>query len=254
VGVNDLEKAARLLARARRGVAFTGAGVSAESGIRTFRGEGGLWREYDPIKVASFENFMADPTAYWTVARERGAVALSARPNPGHYALAAMEEAGHMAALVTQNTDGLHLEAGSSRVIELHGSSRAVQCLDCGAREPRAAVQDRLDRELPPRCLYCGGGFLKPTTILFGEAMPLDAVSEALTSARGADLMLVVGTSLVVYPAAEVPLAAVEAGAPMIIVNAEPTPFDGLAEVVIRGRSGEVLPRLVELAEPLAGG
>jgi NAD-dependent deacetylase len=247
--VSDLEKAARLLAQARRGVAFTGAGVSAESGIRTFRGEGGLWKEYDPIKVASIDSFMADPSAYWTIARKRGAVALSARPNPGHYALAAMEEAGHLAALVTQNTDGLHLDAGSSRVIELHGSGRMVQCLDCGAREPRADVQGRLDREMPPLCIHCRGAFLKPTTILFGEPMPLEAVSEALTSARSADLMLVVGTSLVVYPAADVPLTAVEAGAPMIIVNAEPTPFDALAAVVIRGRSGEVLPRLLELAE-----
>jgi NAD-dependent deacetylase len=197
---------------------------------------------------------MADPGAYWTIARKRGAAALSARPNPGHYALAAMEEAGHVAALVTQNTDGLHRDAGSSRVIELHGTGRVVQCLDCGAREPRSDVQDRLDSEMPPRCLLCRGGFLKPMAVLFGEPMPLDAVSEALASARDADLMLVVGTSLVVYPAAEVPLSAVEAGAPMVIVNAEPTPFDALAEVVIRGRSGEVLPRLLELAEPLAGG
>jgi NAD-dependent deacetylase len=107
---------------------------------------------------------------------------------------------------------------------------------------------------MPPRCLLCGGAFLKPTTVLFGEPMPPDAVAEAMASARGADLMLVVGTSLVVYPAADVPLVALEAGAPMVIVNAEPTPFDALAEVVIRGRSGEVLPRLLEMAQPLAGG
>lgn len=239
-----------MLVQARRGVAFTGAGVSAESGIRTFRGENGLWKQYDPVKVASIESFMADPGAYWTVSRERGAVALGARPNPGHTALAALEEAGHLALVVTQNTDGLHQDAGSRRVIELHGSGRWVECLDCGGKEPRSDVQARLDVELPPHCRLCGGSLLKPTTILFGEPMPMAAVSDALSAARSADLMLVVGTSLQVYPAAEVPLVAATAGAPMIIVNDEPTPFDGMAEMILRGRSGEILPRLVDLVQP----
>lgn len=242
---SGLERAAQLVAQARRGVAFTGAGISAESGIRTFRGEDGLWKQYDPVKVASIESFMSDPGAYWKVARERGAVALAARPNPGHYALAALEEAGYLAAVVTQNTDGLHLDAGSRRVLELHGSGRTVQCLDCGGREPRGDVQARLETEMPPRCPLCGGAFLKPTTVLFGQAMPLETVAEAMSAARASDLMLVVGSSLVVYPAAEVPLVAVQAGAPLVIVNAEPTPFDEMAEVLIRGRSGEVLPQLL---------
>jgi NAD-dependent deacetylase len=243
-----LSRAAGLLAAARSGIAFTGAGVSAESGIRTFRGEDGLWKQYDPTRVASIHYFLEDPAAYWSVSRERGATALRARPNPGHLALARMERMGHLAAVVTQNTDGLHRDAGSRRVVELHGSGRWVECLDCAAREPRAEVQTRLERELPPRCLRCGGGRLKPTVVLFGEPLPAAAVEEAFALARAADLVLVAGSSLVVYPAADVPLAAVEAGAPMVIVNAEPTPFDRLAEVVIRGRSGEVLPRLAQLA------
>lgn len=242
-----VERAAELLAAASRGLALTGAGVSAESGIPTFRGEGGLWTQYDPIKVASIDYFMADPSAYWQVSKDRGRVALAAYPNPGHRALAALEAAGHLAAVVTQNTDGLHQESGGRRVIELHGSSRTVQCLDCGNREPRGEVQARLDIEMPPRCKVCGGGFLKPTVVLFGEAMPVAAVEEAFGLARQADVMLVVGSSLVVYPAAEIPLAAVRSGAPLIVVNAEPTPFDELAEVVIHGKSGEVLPEIVAL-------
>jgi NAD-dependent deacetylase len=244
-----IERAAELLASARRGVALTGAGVSAESGIPTFRGEGGLWTKYDPIKLASIDSFLADPAAYWMVSRERGRVALAAKPNPGHLALAALEAAGHLVAVLTQNTDGLHQDAGSRRVIELHGSGRMVQCLDCGAREPRSDVQSRLDVEMPPRCKVCGNARLKPTVILFGEALPQGAVHEAFELARNADVMLVVGSSLVVYPAAELPLVASRSGARLIVVNAEPAPFDGLAEVVIHGRSGEVLPQILELID-----
>ena len=242
-----VRQAAEILSSARRGLALTGAGVSAESGIPTFRGEGGLWKQYDPVKVASIEYFMADPSAYWRVSKDRGRVALAARPNPGHHALAALEAAGHLAGVVTQNTDGLHQEAGSRNVIEIHGSSRTVQCLDCGTREPRADVQARLDVEMPPRCKVCGGTFVKPTVVLFGEPMPQAAVAKAFALAREADLVLVVGSSLVVYPAADVPLVALRSGARMIVINAEPTPFDELAEVVIHGRSGEVLPKIVGL-------
>ena len=243
----SIQRAAELLSAARSGLAMTGAGVSAESGIPTFRGEGGLWTQYDPVKVASIDYFLEDPSAYWTVSKDRGPVVLSAQPNPGHHALAALESAGRLAAIVTQNTDGLHQQAGSRRVIELHGSGRTVQCLDCGAREPRADVQARLDVEMPPRCRVCGGMFLKPTVVLFGEPLPPLAVQEAYDLAKAADVMLVVGSSLVVYPAADIPLEAVRAGAALIVVNAEPTPFDRLAEVVIYGRSGEVLPELVGL-------
>jgi NAD-dependent deacetylase len=244
-----VQRAAELLFGARNGVALTGAGVSAESGIPTFRGSGGLWSQYDPVKVASIDNFLRDPSAYWTVAKERGPAVLAARPNPGHRALAGLEKAGHLVALVTQNTDGLHQDAGSRHVIELHGSGRTVQCLDCGVREARADVQARLGAEMPPRCRMCGGIFLKPTVVLFGEAMPITAVEEAFALARAADVMLVVGSSLVVYPAAHVPLAAVEAGSALIVINAEPTPIDRFAEVVIHGRSGEVLPELLSLLD-----
>ena len=245
----SIERAAELIAAAHHAVALTGAGVSAESGIPTFRGAGGLWTKYDPVKVSSIDSFLADPASYWMVSKERGAVALAARPNAGHKALAEMEAAGHLVALVTQNTDGLHRDAGSSHVIELHGSGRTVECLECGRREPRADVQARLGVEMPPRCPDCGSTFLKPTVVLFGEPMPADAINEAFELARQADVMLVVGSSLVVYPAADVPIVALRSGARLVVVNAEPTPFDRFAEVVIHGRSGEVLPQIASLID-----
>ena len=244
-----VERAAELLSAARHGVAFTGAGASAESGIPTFRGAGELWSKYDPVKVASIDSFMSDPTAYWAVSKERGGIAIAARPNPAHYALASLEGAGNLVAIVTQNTDGLHQDSGCRHVIELHGSSRTVRCLDCGTRESRAVVQARLAVQMPPKCKACGGIFLKPTVVLFGEPLPAAAVQEAFALARSADVMLVVGSSLVVHPAADIPLAAVRSGAHLIIVNAEPTPFDSLAEVVIHGRAGEVLPEILSLVD-----
>jgi NAD-dependent deacetylase len=243
-----LTAAASLLSGARRGVAFTGAGVSAESGIRTFRGEDGLWKEYDPYKVASIDAFLEDPKRYWEVSRQRWSSFAHARPNAAHRALAAMEAAGKLAAVVTQNTDGLHRDAGTRRLIELHGSGRVVRCLDCGAEEPREQVQARLEREMPPHCLRCGSIHIKPAVVFFGEAMPRPAVEEAFELATHCDLMLVVGSSLQVYPAAQVPLAAVEAEAPLVIVNAEPTPFDEMADVVLTGQAGAILPALLERA------
>jgi NAD-dependent deacetylase len=242
-----VERAAELLGGARHGVALTGAGVSQESGIPTFRGQGGLWTQYDPVKVASIDSFLADPAAYWRVSRERGRVALAAKPNAGHVALAELEAAGRLVGVITQNTDGLHQDAGSRNVVELHGSGRTVECLTCGRREPRADVQARLEVEMPPRCPSCGGERLKPTVVLFGEPMPAAQVERAFELAAAADVMLVVGSSLVVFPAAEVPLVALRGGAALIVVNAEPAPVDGLAAIVIRGRAGEVLPAIARL-------
>ncbi len=249
-----IDHAAQLLASARRGLVFTGAGVSTESGIRDFRGPNGLWKQYDPYKTADIRYFMEDPARYWTIARERWSTYTQAHPNAGHYALAAMEEAGHVSSVVTQNTDGLHAAAGSRRVIEIHGNGREVVCLDCGAREPRADVQARLEAEMPPLCRLCNGTFIKPAVVFFGEALPQRALIEAYARAGEADLVLVVGSSLQVYPAADIPLAGKRAGAPMVIVNEEPTPFDELADVVIRGKSGEVLPILLEKGQQLVVG
>jgi NAD-dependent deacetylase len=238
-----LARAAALLRRSRSGIAFTGAGVSVESGIPHFRGEGGLWTKFDPYKVAHIDTFRKDPAQYWTYSLNHRRT--DAQPNPAHRALAELERLGYLRAVITQNTDGLHQQAGSREVIELHGSSHAVVCLDCEARFPRNEV-DRMNREhCPPACPSCGGRFLKPTVVLFGEALPMSALRDAQAMAMAADVVLVVGSSLQVYPAAGIPRLAREHGAELCIVNAEPTPFDYLATVVIHGKAGEALPQVV---------
>jgi NAD-dependent deacetylase len=236
-------QAAALLLNSRSGIAFTGAGVSVESGIPHFRGEGGLWTNFDPYKVAHIDTFRKNPGAYWTYSLNHRRP--DAEPNPAHRALVELERLGHLRAVITQNTDGLHQRAGSRQVIELHGSSHAVICLDCDARFPRDEV-DQMNREhCPPSCPACGGPFLKPTVVLFGEALPVGALRDAQALAIAADVVLIIGSSLQVYPAAGIPRLAREHGAEMCIVNAEPTPFDGLAAAVIHGKAGEVLPEIV---------
>ena len=220
--------------------------------IRTFRGQDGLWKHHDPVRTATLQYFMQDPIPYWTVSKERWETYRRAAPNPGHRALAALEAAGHLAAVVTQNTDGLHRQAGTRHLVELHGSGGTVRCLDCGAIESREEVQARLGAEMPPLCRTCGGRHLKPMVVFFGEGLPPSAIEEAFELAAACDLMLVVGSSLQVYPAAEVPRAAVERGAPLIVVNDEPTPIDIEATVVLHGRSGEILPALQSMVS--AGG
>jgi NAD-dependent deacetylase len=243
-GGGSVDDVAALLAQARSAIAFTGAGVSAESGIPVYRGEGGLWTKFDPYKVAHIETFLADPSQYWTYSLNHRRT--DAQPNPAHIALAELERAGRLRAVVTQNTDGLHQRAGSSRVIELHGSSHSVVCLDCESRFPRADA-DRMNREhCPPACPSCGGRYLKPTVVMFGEALPGDALHDAEELAREADLVLIVGSSLQVYPAAAIPRLAHEHGADLCIINAEPTPFDRMATVVIHGKAGETLPAIVQ--------
>ncbi len=246
VGVAE---AAALLRAARSGIAFTGAGISVESGIPHFRGEGGLWTKFDPYKVAHIDTFRKDPAQYWTYSLNHRRT--GAEPNPAHRALVELEERGHLRAVITQNTDGLHQKAGSRQVVELHGSSHDVVCLDCEARFPRAEV-DRMNREhCPPSCPACGGPFLKPTVVLFGEALPVDALRDAQALAMAADVVLIVGSSLQVYPAAGIPRLAREHGAQLCIVNAEPTPFDDIATAVVHGKAGEILPEVLRrIAQP----
>ncbi|MGI8564423.1 MAG: SIR2 family NAD-dependent protein deacylase [Candidatus Dormibacter sp.] len=244
---SPLADAARLLAGARRGVAFTGAGVSAESGITTFRGEGGLWTKYDPVQTASLAGFLADPAVYWRVSRDRWQTYRRAEPNPAHLALAALEASGHLTAIVTQNTDGLHRRAGSRHIVELHGEGGRVRCLSCGSEEPRAEVQARLSSELPPLCRRCGGRHLKPTVVFFGEGLPAAALSAAIELAGTCDLLLIVGSSLTVNPAAMLPDLALRRGVPVLIVNPEPTPLDSRADAVLSGPAGLILPELMRL-------
>ena len=245
---------ARLIARASRIVAFTGAGVSTESGIPDFRSPGGVWDRYAPI---NFQDFLRDPEARretWRRGLHTYPVVVAAQPNAAHRALVELERDGKLRAVITQNIDGLHQRAGHGpdRVIELHGNAHGVRCLSCGGWSSRESVHDRVvaGEEEPP-CRECGG-ILKPTTVSFGESMPWDEVRRAEREALASDLLLVVGSSLVVYPAASIPLGAARSGVPLAIVNATETPLDGLARVVLRGRAGELLPGIVDRAKRLA--
>lgn len=253
-----LARAASLLADATSIVFLTGAGISTESGIPDFRSPGGLWSRYDPRQL-TFDLFCTREQTrrdYWKLATESYPVLRDAEPNASHRAIAAIERAGKLSRLVTQNIDGLHLKAGNSpeRLIEIHGSSLKASCIGCGAVHDREQLHGRLVRgEIEvPRCESCGDP-VKPATISFGQAMPERETREAFEAAESCDLFVVVGSSLVVYPAASLPDAAVRAGAPLVIVNNEDTPKDHLATALLRGSAGEsmsLLLRAAGLGEP----
>jgi NAD-dependent deacetylase len=244
-----LERGAEIIATAGRVVAFTGAGVSTESGIPDFRGSDGLWSKYDPDDF-SFPRFMRSVEArqrYWTLGRQLYAVMRTARPNAAHQALVALERLGLLDCVITQNVDDLHQRSGLdvARIIELHGNATRVRCLECDRRYPRDAIQARLEAgEVVPLCEACGG-LLKPLTVLFGEPMPVAEVQRAEARVRAAGCVLVVGSSLAVYPAAYLPVYAREAGAPVIVVNLTPTRLDHVADVVLTGPAGPILAALV---------
>jgi len=239
------ERARELLANAREAVAFTGAGISAESGIPTYRdAEGSLWARYDAEKVAHIDAFQRDPAPYWRFFQEvRYRAIEAAQPNGGHRALAALERAGRLRAVITQNIDGLHQAAGSREVVELHGNTRSIRCLACARRWSMEEVYEILGRTLPPPCPACGGR-LKPDVVFFGEALPEDALARAAGWVRGCDLLLAVGSSLAVYPAALLPAEAKSRGAGLVLVNRTPTSLDDEADAVLRAPAGEALPRL----------
>jgi len=232
---------ADLIAKSRHCVVFTGAGMSAESGVPTFRGRGGLWERYRPEELATPEAFARDPVLVWKWYKWRQEIVYNARPNPGHYAVAKLEEAGVVKAVVTQNVDGLHQRAGSRRVVELHGSLWRARCTKCGA----VYRLEKPVEEVPPRCPKCGS-FLRPDVVWFGEPLPQEAWEEAVRLMAASDVVIVVGTSGVVYPAAYLPKLAKESGAAVVEINVEESAITPIADVFIRGKAGEVLPRLAE--------
>ncbi|UCE30642.1 MAG: NAD-dependent deacylase [Burkholderiales bacterium] len=237
----ELQRARALLAASGDPVVFTGAGVSAESGIPTFRDAlTGLWAEYDPETLATEAGFRANPSLVWDWYASRRERIGQAEPNPAHRAIAAIEAARGRVTVVTQNVDGLHARAGSSDVVELHGSILRARCLaGCGPASGWEA-----DLRSPPRCRHCEAP-LRPDVVWFGEWLPHEAVAAAEAAAARCDLMLVVGTSAQVYPAAELPFRARRSGAEVIVINPEPTEIDAIASVVLRGRAGEILPALL---------
>lgn len=235
-----------LVSRARRIVAFCGAGISTESGLADFRSIGGLWDRY---RIVTFQEFLAsheNRVEYWSMRRELIPALLNARPNPAHHALAKLEAEGRLDQLITQNIDGLHQAAGSTRVIELHGTNMTASCLTCGRQWPIAEIQQRLESgDLDPHCAECQG-LIKPDTVSFGQSMPADAMDKAYVAASGCDLLLMIGSSLQVQPANQFPLLAYQSGASLIFINRTPTPYDHLAAVCFDADAGQVMQSLIE--------
>jgi NAD-dependent deacetylase len=245
----DLEIACGWVGQSRRVVALTGAGISTESGIPDFRGPQGLWTKNPKAeRLSDIRYYMADPEVRRLAWQGRvGHPAWQAKPNAGHLALVSLEQSGRLHALITQNIDGLHQRAGNSpdKVVEVHGTMHEVVCMRCDWRGPMQATLDRVRAgEEDPACRNCGG-ILKSATISFGQALVEDVIDRAMQASQEADLLLAIGTSLNVYPVANVVPLAKSAGAKVIILNAEPTPMDDMADAVLQGLIGEILPRLV---------
>jgi NAD-dependent deacetylase len=242
------QKAAELIIEAKKVVVFSGAGISTESGIPDFRSPGGIWSRFDPEDF-TYQKFTTDIEArrkQWRMLGE-GHLTTNAQPNLAHYAIAELDELGKLDCVITQNVDNLHHKAGvpSEKIFELHGNVLWAVCLDCGRRYPFEAIKARIDGgEEIPDCEGCGG-MLKPNAVLFGEALPEDVLREASRRSSECDLFIVVGSTLVVYPAAYMPIYAVRAGAKLIIVNLSETPLDGQASVLIRAKAGEAMSRIV---------
>lgn len=243
-----LARAAELLNASARAVAFTGAGISTESGLSDFRSPGGVWDRY---RTVTYQEFIASRSArveYWSMKRDLFREMAGARPNRAHLALAWLERTGKLLGVITQNIDGLHQDAGNSpdRVIELHGTNRRAACLGCGKSWPIEEIQALLEAgDLDPRCDDCGG-YVKPATVSFGQPMPERETARAFQLAAECDLLLMIGSSLLVEPAASIPREAHRRGARLIFINRTETPWDHLADVLFRENAGDALGNLVD--------
>jgi len=227
-------------------VAFTGAGISAECGIPTYRGTNGLWKKYDPSIYANISYFLQDPSYYWNFFREvRYPLLKEAKPGKGHQALAEMEAAGNLRTVITQNIDGLHQEAGSSSVIELHGTTKVIFCMNCSYEYSMEEAYALLKDRCPPLCAECQGN-LRPAVVFFGESLDHQVLHAAFQEAERCDFLLVVGSSLVVHPAAEIPKIVKQKKAFLAIINKERTALDHLADAVIHEEAARILPQIVQ--------
>ncbi|NOX64360.1 MAG: NAD-dependent deacylase [Chlorobi bacterium] len=222
---------------------FTGAGISAESGIDTFRGKGGLWNKMKPQELASFDGFMSNPNLVWEWYQYRRKILKGTGPNPGHLSIAEFEKYIDTVTVVTQNVDNLHFRAGSSHILELHGNIERNYCIDC---KTYYGMDDFLDVDEAPKCSKCGG-MIRPDVVWFGENLPQNIFAEAEEIAKQSDICFVVGTSAVVYPAAYIPKSAKEGGSYVVEINIEPTEITNSVDCSLTGKSGEILPKLLEL-------
>jgi NAD-dependent deacetylase len=239
------EKIAVWLRQARSAVAFTGAGISTESGIPDFRSPGGIWATSTPVYFDEFLRSAESRYEYWRQKAVAHRDFAGSKPNAGHEILARWEMAGMLQAVITQNIDGLHQDAGSRRVLELHGTARWIACLDCGDRnEAGPLIEQFLSEDTVPQCEKCGG-LLKHATVSFGQMLPEDVLEEATTRSAAADLFLAIGSSLVVSPANGLPALARQSGGRLVIINRDATPLDRMADVVLREPIGKTL-KIVE--------
>ena len=236
----DASALARLIEAHRPCVVLTGAGMSTESGIPDFRSPTGIWAEFDPAEYASLPAFRADPEKVWRFYKPRIAMLTEAEPNAGHIALAALERAGLIEAVVTQNIDLLHERAGTRNLVEVHGSIRTATCPSCGESYPRDTVLAQLEEADAPACERCRS-ILKPDVVFFGELLPATEIDRAFELARGARLLLVVGSSLEVHPVAALPEETLLFGGRLAILNQGPTPYDGRADLKLEGNAGSIL-------------
>jgi NAD-dependent deacetylase len=240
-----ISRAARDILKAKKVVALTGAGMSVESDIAPFRGKGGIWEKYDPVEYAYIDVLIRNPGKTWILLSEMQKEILKAKPNPGHASLAELERLGYLSSIITQNVDGLHHEAGNKNIIEFHGNHRDAYCMDCRKRIKAEAIS--LDT-LPPRC-ECGG-VIRPDVVFFGEAIPHQALTQSNQEARSCNVMLVIGTSAEVQPAASLPDIAKSHGATIIEINIEATSFTGYtSSYFIKGKAGEILPKIVAMVK-----
>ena len=252
-----LTQIAQWIVSSKKVVVFSGAGLSTESGIPDFRSPGGIWDRYDPEDL-TFQNFLASEASrekYWEMATEFYRPIKMARPNQAHLAIAELERLGKLDCVITQNIDGLHHKAGNSeeRVIELHGTAIFVSCLNCGERYDRDEIQERVLRgQKTPRCDDCGG-ILKRATVSFGQPMPQRETQEAYHRSSACDLFIVVGSSLVVQPAASMPLVAKRNGARLAIINRDPTPYDDIADAVVHGQAASAMASILEYVKKEVG-
>jgi NAD-dependent deacetylase len=241
-----IQQARELVKKSKRISALTGAGMSVDSGIPDFRSEGGLWDRYDPNEFATYDSFMSNPKKFWTMGQELAQVLLKAVPNQAHFALANLETCGKLVGIITQNIDNLHQVAGNTRVVELHGNYLKAYCINCKTDYIGEEIHKRVvNGEIPPRCDKCNG-ILKSAAILFGEPLPASAMKEAIDISRNTDLMIVIGTSLTVYPAAYLPQLAKNSGAKIILNNLDGENRDGVADIVLQGHAESVIPKIIE--------
>ncbi|OGA39574.1 MAG: hypothetical protein A3G24_23890 [Betaproteobacteria bacterium RIFCSPLOWO2_12_FULL_62_13] len=244
--MNNVIEFCNLVRTARRGVAFTGAGISTESGIPDFRGPNGVWTTETPVLYQDFMASRAARVRAWERAARMFRRCSESRPNDGHHAIAGLQKRGHIAAVITQNIDGLHHDAGSTNVIELHGTNRYVSCQSCGKEWPTPVIVARWERgEEAPECDACGGP-LKTRTVSFGQAMPEGEMQRATEVSMAADLFISIGSSLVVEPAASFPRLAKQSRARLVILNNQPTPLDDIADLVINEEIGATMRELLQ--------